>query len=260
MKKKQLTYLALAGAMALMACGSLLCGNSIVSYENVVGKTQTYSTTDHCTYINSPIVEAPVRHNALVTYSVTQVNDNTTDVKIWYNPNDRGPLITYHLEKYQSFNYIAVDSPDDESNLCFPKTTYYIEAECPVCGASTGQRFLFTNPLIPKTIALYPVAHSKTSGVITDAYFNDPLCTWEHNGEFQEEIYYTIVFRGTVVDGMIKVPNEITQPITKTHEVNGRTYWIRTTTTTISIRSSGYAECNAYDSCFAFSTPQPRVI
>ena len=92
MKKKQLTYLALAGAMALMACGSLLCGNSIVSYENVVGKTQTYSTTDHCTYINSPIVEAPVRHNALVTYSVTQVNDNTTDVKIWYNPNDRGPL------------------------------------------------------------------------------------------------------------------------------------------------------------------------
>lgn len=246
--------------MALMACGSLLCGNSIVSYENVVGKTQTYSTTDHCTYINSPIVEAPVRHNALVTYSVTQVNDNTTDVKIWYNPNDRGPLITYHLEKYQSFNYIAVDSPDDESNLCFPKTTYYIEAECSVCGASTGQRFLFANSAIPKMMALYPVAYSKTSGAITDAYFNDPLCTWEHNGEFQEEIYYTIVFRGTVVDGMIKVPNEITQPITKTHEVNGRTYWIRTTTTTISIRSSGYAECNAYDSCFAFSTPQPRVI
>lgn len=260
MKKKQLTYLALAVAMALMACGSLLCGNSIVSYENVVGKTQTHSTTDHCSYLNPLLINTPVRHNALVTYPVVQTNQNTTDVKIWYNPNDRGPLITHHVEQFESFNYIATDSPDDNTTCCIPKNTYYIEAVCPVCDASTGQKFLFANPSIPKVMSLYPVAYSKTSGVITDAYFNDPLCTWEHNGELLEEIYYTIVFRGTVVDGMIRVPSELNQPFTNAHEVNGRTYWVRTTTTTISIRSSGYAECNDYDSCFAFSTPQPRVI
>ena len=39
MNRKNVKFLAIAGMMMALSCGSLLCGNGIVSYEGETGQT-----------------------------------------------------------------------------------------------------------------------------------------------------------------------------------------------------------------------------
>ena len=71
MKKKQLACFVLAGALTVVASSSLLCGNAIVSYEDVTDAPRRLEV------IVDPPVHGKVKHYAMIEYSWTGDNQAT---------------------------------------------------------------------------------------------------------------------------------------------------------------------------------------
>ena len=257
-KKKQLTYLALAGAMALMACGSLLCGNSIVSYENVVGKTQTYSEyategispmSGVCEDILQPSVSGPVRHNCVIAYNIRQNDPHATRVEFLRGGSERYPSFTYYMSQGTSRTIVGIS---DGSSLSCGLSVFVVRAKCPDCGNSSD--ITIGNQ---GGYPVYEVYETKTYGTIGTAYDKDGY-VWKHGLSTGNTIHFSIVYRGQIADGSITIP-WIGMKTVGPFYLDGVDFWVRTGPNKISIKASQDVACNNYDTVFSFSTSQDAI-
>ena len=84
MNRKNVKFLAIAGMMMALSCGSLLCGNGIVSYEGetdgLTSATAEITPLRVCASVFKPTVSEAQKYNCLTTYTITQNDPDGTQV------------------------------------------------------------------------------------------------------------------------------------------------------------------------------------
>lgn len=273
MKKKQLTYLALAGAMALMACGSLLCGNSIVSYEDVTGKTQASAVEiapmGYCDpdtpevllqenpYLSSPLFTAQTyyeTYNCFVAYPIKNVDAHASRLTFSSDMFHDAYKVD-DVDRNEVIYYIATPAFASGTNLCHPNL-YYVKSECLECGShSATNRVMFDDKnKAYNAYCLYPTTHAKTYGEISTTPSDE--CSLEHYGNIGQFVCFSIACNrdvgGVGMEASLEVPEKGQNETTLV--VGGVTFYVRVTRTKVEFRASEKVECNGYDTMFVFST------
>lgn len=261
MKKKNLTALVAAIALTVVASGSLLCGNGIVSYEGEMDEMQmnnlnSFAATDHCQSIENPYMYSDEQYNCFEGYSVVQLNSNRMNFQIWKNPNDRAPECEYALDQGESKQIIAMANTG--SKEC-RTVNYYLRNVCSVCGAASGH--MLTNYDTNQGVCKFPVALTLTTGPIMTS-FDQPGAVWDHNGSVGQTIYFSIAYNGIVAEESYSSTNcsiDIPWLGTKTvgpFVIDGVSFWVRVGPNRISIRANQGVWCNGITTVFAFSESQ----
>lgn len=107
MKKKQLACFVLASALTVVASSSLLCGNAIVSYEDVTDKTQTVSDTvifPRAEVIVSNPVYSSARRPAMVRHTWT--GDKAGYITVYRDPSPSATGLTLKYEENEEDRYV----------------------------------------------------------------------------------------------------------------------------------------------------------
>ena len=251
MKKRNLTSLFAALVLTVVAGSSFLCGNGIVSYEGETdGATMdgTMVTTEHCSDLRDPVFGSINVYYCFVGYSVRQPNDNTMNVQFWQVPNDRAPLFSYNLSK-NNVRWVFAPAKENSTEVCEP-TNLYVRAVCPTCGASTAQIPVnYFTKLAPNCT----VSVMKMMGTIPTTY-DSAGWVWDHGLGFNDEIKFTIAHRGIAQDGEVTIP--LIGYSSKSIEIEGVTFTVRTGPNRVSIKADSYVTCDSYSTMFGFSVEQ----
>lgn len=259
MNRKHVKFLALAGMMMALSCGSLLCGNGIVSYE---GETEglgvppvEITPLSHCTSVEMPELGSynvpGQRYNCFTTYEIIQKDPHGTQLEFVRNPST-----TYsdHIRQcgYQDSIYILGIPRVGEYN-CYP-STYYVRARCTTCNVVSSSATILVSGNLG-SICRYEPIEIKTTGMIYQNFdIGAPNVEWQHHAEKNETIYYSIAYNGFVVDDDVKVPGswDFFPPI-RDYTIDGVTFTVRVNSGYVAIKADETIACNDLDTAFAFA-------
>ncbi len=241
MKKKQLACFVLASALTVMASSSLLCGNAIVSYEDVTDKTQTVSDT-----VISPraevVVSAPVHSyesfNAMVAHTWTGDEDGYMQIGTTQNPTVGG--------------YSVIEQPTDDD------PPVYTEYCVPYEGSSSAQmRYIWAKSIVElangdtyssgtsyyfsSSPSIYTVTGGFTSGVI-----NSSGKTKSYSINVNQTLYISIAYMGEQID-ITRRYSSITSD-SRSYNVGGVVFTFTITKSSITVSTDNPIVCNRYSS------------
>ncbi len=248
MNRKNVKFLAIAGMMMALSCGSLLCGNGIVSYE---GETEGLGVPpveitpfSHCETIYTPHVSPAQKYNCLTTYTITQVDPDGTQVEFLTGGSDRYPMFTYNIPKDESRVIAAkVSAPNGYAT----PSVFVVRARCPDCGmVSLSDTSLGHNTKKP----VYPVAQTVYSGTIPALQTIDFDWIWPHGQELDgHDIYYTFIYKGEVINSSIEaIHNRM-----KVLQFSDVRVTVLVDSDYICLMPTEAITFNSYDTMFAFS-------
>ena len=248
MNRKNVKFLAIAGMMMALSCGSLLCGNGIVSYE---GETEGLGVPpveitpfSYCETIYTPHVSPAQKYNCLTTYTITQVDPHGTQVEFLTGGSDRYPMFTYNIPQNQSRTIAGkVDTPNGYA----APSVFVVRARCPVCGTvSLSDTSLSHNTKQP----IYPVAETVYSGTLQASSMVDYDWIWLHGQELDgQNIYFTFIYKGEVFNDSIQaIHNKM-----KILNFSDVRVTIAVDTDYICLYATKDITFNSYDTMFAFS-------
>ena len=208
MKKRNLTSLFAALALTVVASSSLLCGNAIVSYEDVTDETQPASVD---TFIDDQVIEpldlgtsnilwekSNVSHNALTICKVeTKMSDTVLRFSsngafyhsgsndVWYA--DKSVVyMPLNADGYPYYKYAGIVDAADKTLVDGP---YYLAEPFPLTIFNTG---------VTRSSSQYiPTSYGQESGNAQN--------TWGHGGN-ADLLLYTLVYNGEVFDGRVAIP------------------------------------------------------
>lgn len=258
MNRKHVKLLALAGMMMALSCGSLLCGNGIVSYEGetdgLTSATAEITPRSHCTSVKMPVlgsynIEAQ-EYNCFTTYEIIQNDEHGTQLEFVRNPST---TTSDHIRQcgYQESHYILGIPRAGEYN-CYP-STYYVRARCTTCNVVSYSSTMLVSGSLGTTCEYKPV-EIKTSGMIYQNFdIGAPDVEWQHHADGGQTIYYSIAYNGIVADGNIVVPRWYLSSDKKTHTIDGVTFTVRVTAGDVAIKADETIACNDLDTAFAFA-------
>lgn len=252
MKKKNLTALVAALALTVVASGSLLCGNGIVSYEGEMDETkninESITQTNHCSNLSEAKFRSINVYNCFVGYSVMQENLYAMDVQFWRNPGDRAPTFSYRMEPFD-LRWIFAAADEGSDAVCDPPYLYS-KVVCPICGATSALKPI---DYFAKYSSYYVVEKMKTSGTIQVKYDSSGW-VWEHGLGMGDKIRFSVAYLGMAENGEVTVP--LLGYSTDTVEINGVEFSVRTGPNRVSIKASTPVTCNQYNTMFGFSVEQ----
>lgn len=258
MNRKNVKFLAIAGMMMALSCGSLLCGNGIVSYEGetdgLTSATAEITPRSHCTSVDMPELgsyNVPAqRYNCFTTYEIIQKDPHGTQLEFVRNPST-----TYsdhiRLCGYQDSIYILGIPRVGEYN-CYP-STYYVRARCTTCNVVSSSATILVSGDLGSTCRYEPI-EIKTSGMIYQNFdIGAPNVEWQHHADGGQTIYYSIAYNGIVADGDIDVPSWYLSSNKETHTIDGVTFTVRVNAGYVAIKADETIACNDLDTAFAFA-------
>ena len=258
MNRKNVKFLAIAGMMMALSCGSLLCGNGIVSYEGETGQTivednaasPQATATDHCPSMEMPVLENETSvGNCLTTYTVKQVEPHGTSTEFVSHPSLLVSEYSCDVSYGETWQIIGIPQGVN-TTVCHP-SNLYMRARCGTCNAVSASSPALIDS--DSTNCLYPVINYKTSGMIYSG-FDLAGAVWDHGLAVGDRLFFSIAYQGTLADPadcQVEIPwigTKTSDPI----EINGVTFWVRVGPNRVSIRASEYISCNRVDTVFAF--------
>ena len=259
MNRKHVKFLALAGMMMALSCGSLLCGNGIVSYEGetdgLPSATAEITPRSHCTSVEMPdlgsYTDSGQRYNCFTTYEIIQKDPHGTQLEFVRNPST---TTSDHIRQcgYQESYYILGIPRAGEYN-CYP-STYYVRARCTTCNVVSFSSTMLVSGSLGTTCRYEPI-EIKTTGMIYQNFdIGAPNVEWQHHAEKNETIYYSIAYNGFVVDDDVKVPGSWDFfPPKRDYTIDGVTFTVRVNSGYVAIKADETIACNDLDTAFAFA-------
>lgn len=158
MKKKQLACFVLAGALTVVASSSLLCGNAIVSYEDVTDAPRGIEI-----YVDPP-EHGKVKHYAMIEYSWTG-DSQATYMQVGYTQNPTHGGYTEIQKQNGELKYREFRVPSDNLSstgmeYLWAKTVY----------VSNGTPYYSESRVYTQGYSLdHPITGSITTGNLTAA-------------------------------------------------------------------------------------------
>ena len=239
-----------------LSCGSLLCGNGIVSYEGetdgLSSATAEITPLRACTSVEMPILvsENPEFHTFFTVYEMKQKDEHATQMEFYTHPSLLSPSYTKQCAYGDTRRILGIPYVGGTSCNLYP---YYVKARCTTCNVASYS----TTALIgvePKNISYTPIV-VKTSGMIYQNFdIGAPDAEWQHHAERNETIYYSIAYNGFVADGNIVVPGWIPSSRSETHTLDGVTFTVRVNAGYVSIKADETIACDNINTAFAFGT------
>ena len=257
MNRKNVKFLALAGMMMALSCGSLLCGNGIVSYEGetdgLTSATAEITPLRACTSVEMPTLVPgdPEPHSFFMVYELKQEDEHATQMEFYTYPSLPSPSYTKQCAYGDTLRILGIPYVGATSCNVYP---YYVKARCTTCNVASYS----TTALIgvgPETIDYTPIV-VKTSGMIYQNFdIGAPDAEWQHHAEKNETIYYSIAYNGFVVDDDVKVPGSWDFfPPKNDYTIDGVTFTVRVTSGYVSIKADETIACDNINTAFAFGT------
>lgn len=256
MKKKNLTALMAAMALSVVACGSLLCGNGIVSYEGetdgLTSATAEITPRSHCTSVEMPTLvnTIPDTHYLFTAYELYQEDPHATEMQFYTYPSLPSPSYTKQCAYQEKLTVLGIPNVGNKSCDPYP---YFVKARCTVCNVTSASMTSLAN-VTPVNCVYTPIA-VKTSGTIYQNFdIGAPDVDWQHHADKGQTIYYSIAYNGIVADGNIVVPGWIPSSRSATHTLDGVTFTVRVNAGYVSIKADETIACDNINTAFAFGT------
>ena len=208
MKKRNLTSLFAALVLTVVAGSSLLCGNAIVSYEDVTGDVRTELAGSsfeepeiELMDLQSPNIlweKSSFSHHALtVCKATTKMSDtvlrfssngvfyHTGSNNVWYADKSE-VYLPVNDDGYPFYKYAGIVDAVDKALIDGP---YYLVEPFTLTTFSTN---------VTRSSSQYiPTSYGQESGKAQN--------TWGHGGN-ADLLLYTLVYNGEVFDGSISIP------------------------------------------------------
>lgn len=257
MNKKNVKFLAIAGMMMALSCGSLLCGNGIVSYEGETdglnSATAEITPRSHCTSVEMPtlVSTSPDSHYFFTAYELYQEDPHATQMEFYTYPSLPSPSYTKQCAYQEKLTVLGIPNVGNKSCDPYP---YFVKARCTVCNVTSASMTDLAN-VNPKDCAFTPIA-VKTSGTIYSAFdVGAPDCEWEHGANKNDTIFFSLAYNGIIQDGTLPVPGSWALfPKTAEYTIDGVTFTVRVTSGYVSIKADEFVYCDNINTAFAFGT------
>lgn len=185
MKKKQLACFVLAGALTVVASSSLLCGNAIVSYEDVTDAPRGIEI-----YVDPP-EHGKVKHYAMIEYSWTG-DSQATYMQVGYTQNPTHGGYTEIQKQNGKLEYREFRVPSDNLSstgmeYLWAKTVY----------VSNGTPYYSESRVYTQGYSLdNPITGSFRAGTLTSSW-TSPRAISYGNGEV---FFISAAYKGYYID------------------------------------------------------------
>ncbi len=248
MNRKKVKFLAIAGMMMALSCGSLLCGNGIVSYEGETdGLTDLVEARDQLFELETPEVEGVRRRNCITTYKVTQVDPEASVIEYYSGGSDRYPFATYS-NMGEGASTMFAGTVSTSTGYAAP-SVFVIRARDIPGGNKISLSTTIGNMETKKP--LYPVERTVTTGTLGTAAPNTPGWRWQNTFDSEvEKVYFSLLYAGEYYEGSVTI-NESDH--TSVFIPGKGSFYFYVRENYVSICAGFPIVFNSYDTVFAYS-------